>query len=120
MMECMHDVIAVRVSLDNGEYRYFLTWGRVFDAIDSTRICDAVLSYALHCDLGSGKAKAAELCYSLRDASSEEYFYESLFEMACTGGPKIGPEHVAWLEERRHALEDGREIWYLGTPRSRQ
>lgn len=114
----MDDIIAVRVRLDTGEDRYFLTWGRVFDRVDSKRTEELVLTSAKQCNLG-GQAVSAHLCYSLRDASAEEYFYESLFAMACTGGPQFGPHYNDWAAERRHAMEAGREIWYLGKPRSR-
>ncbi len=110
--------MAVRVFLDTGEARYFLTWGRIYDPVDSSKTAEVVLAFAKNCSLGGGPI-ASEICYSLQEASNEEYFYESLFDMAISRGPKFGINYEKWVEAKRVNMESGRDIWYLGKPRNK-
>ena len=36
----MDDVVAVELGLGDGEPRYFLTWGRIQNAVDPAPVCD--------------------------------------------------------------------------------
>lgn len=115
---CMDDVIAVRVRLDTGALRYFVTWGRIFDAVDPSRTEALVLDFAGRCSLG-GKALSAETCWSLRDARDETYFYEALVSYSgqLAGRPTDDAGHDRWVADRAAAMAQGREIYYLGLPR---
>ena len=77
----MDDIVAIAIKLESGERRYFLTWGRIFDRIDGSRLEELALEAASHVQL-DGSAVSAHLCDSLQSAAGEPYFYESLFEMS--------------------------------------
>ena len=110
----MEDVVAVPVALADGGSRYFLTWGRVGDPLDEAWVAGVVLRAARRCDLG-GTARTAEVCWSLQEAAAETYFYESFWGM-CRQAPTTR-DH-GWRERTKEAMQQGREIWYLGRPRS--
>ncbi len=108
------DVVAVSVTLDSGELRYFMTWGRIQDAVDGEQVVAVVIRYAKTCDLG-GVAIGGELCASLRDARDQRYFYESLLEFAREPIPS-GPDYEKWRSAKASAMEAGKELYYLGRP----
>lgn len=108
----MEDVVAVRVNLGNGEVRYFLTWGRIPDAVDPAPLERLVLRTATTFSLG-GKAVSAHLCATLQEAASEPYFFESFFKM-CQRRIPFGPDYSAWAAETLQRLEVGKEVYYLG------
>jgi hypothetical protein len=108
----VEDIVAVRATLETGEARYFLTWGRVMDAVDPGPIEKAVRNYCNHVDLG-GKPISVELCDSLQMAAGERYFYEHFFKMTQKKIP-VGPEYSAWAAEVANKIRSGREIYYLG------
>ncbi|NNN21502.1 MAG: hypothetical protein HKL80_05810 [Acidimicrobiales bacterium] len=112
----MEDIVAVRVLLDTNDARYFLTWGRIYDPVDCNQTAEVVMAFAKTCSLG-GRPITSEICYSLHKASNEEYFYESLFDMAISRGPKFGFNYEEWVEAKRVNMESGLDIWYLGKPR---
>jgi len=74
-------IIAVRVRLDSGVDRYFLTWG---DLGSNRRwpgdIERAVLRASVCFALG-GTPVDARVCDALQAASGERYFYECLVAM---------------------------------------
>jgi hypothetical protein len=110
------DIVAVRVRLDSGDSRYFVTWGRAFDAVDPTKLQEVVLRYAGSCALG-GEPVSAEVCWSLRDARDETYFYEAVADFAAQLASRPADSGWrGWLDERATEMENGREIYYLGLP----
>lgn len=40
-------VVAVEVALTDGGKRYFLTWGRIQDAVDPAPLCEVVLRFCV-------------------------------------------------------------------------
>src|SRR5258708_5296726 len=111
----MENVVAVAIDLDNGESRYFLTWGRIFDTVDGSRLEELALKAASHVQL-AGTAIGARLCDSLQEAAHERYFFECFFEMAQNRIPR-GADYESWKAERARALMEGREWCYLGVAR---
>jgi hypothetical protein len=113
----VEDIVAVRVALDSGASRYFITWGRVFDSVDPTWTEELVLDASRRFSLG-GEPLSAEMCWSLRDARDETYFYEAVAEYAArlAARPTDPDERRAWLAERARDLEAGNGIYYLGLP----
>jgi hypothetical protein len=80
----MEDVVAVEVELEDGARRYFLTWGRIQDAVDPGPLCALVLAVAPRFALG-GTPAHARLCETLRQAAGSDaapYFYECLLRFA--------------------------------------
>lgn len=108
----MHDVIALRVTLEDGSSRYFLTWGRLTDPVDSKAIEDLVGRSLSRFSLG-GKPVSVTTCDSLGEASGARYFYESLFQMSQKLIP-YGARYKKWAQEMLAELKKGNEIYYLG------
>ena len=113
----MEDIVAVRVKLSSGKSRYFLTWGRVPEAVDPKALLSIVGRNLHKFDLG-GTPTAVELCLTLQDASREPYFHEAFFRMGQQRIP-FGSGYTAWRDRVLKALEDGHELYYLGRRRSR-
>jgi hypothetical protein len=76
----MEDIVAVAVELEDGSERFFLTWGRIQDAVKPAPIEQLMLGVSTQFSLG-GKPVNARLCPSLQEARDEPYFYESFFGM---------------------------------------
>lgn len=113
----MDDVVAVEVQLDAGEFRYFITWGRIQDEVDPEPLAALVLEHSRQFSLGS-PAQRARLCQSLREAAdsgSAPYFYESILVFARQPIP-VGPDYQEWRADRAAAMAVGKEIAYCGEP----
>lgn len=108
----MEDIVAVRVTLDTNESRYFLTWGRIMGAVDPRPIEQVIRTSCKHVALG-GTPVHVQICDSLQDASHERYFYECFFQM-CQKKIPFGPDYATWAAEMAEKMESGREIYYLG------
>ena len=107
--------MAVRVELADGSRRYFLTWGRIQDAVRPDALESLVLAFSAGCSLGS-PAVSARLCPSLREAAESPeapYFYEGLLSFAHRSG-EFGSD--GWRADRDAAMRAGREIHYCGRP----
>ena len=72
----VEDVVAVAVTLETGERRYFMTWGRIQDTVDPEPLEALILEHASRVALG-GTATSAEVCSSLAAAAAEPYFLRS-------------------------------------------
>jgi hypothetical protein len=110
----MEDIVAVRVELETGESRYFLTWGRIQDRVDSEILESLVLEYSRRCSLGAAPLRA-QLCDSLQEASNEPYFYEGLFSF-CSSPIPLDERYKNWRKERDLRMKEGKEIYFLGRP----
>lgn len=110
----MDDVVAVSVTLDSGELRYFMTWGRIQDTVDGEQVVALVARHAKKFGL-SGVVIGGELCASLRAAKDQPYFYESLLRFAREPIP-FGPDYEKWRSAKASAMEVGKELYYLGRP----
>lgn len=108
----MEDLIAVRVWLESGEARYFVTWGRVQDAVDPDPVAQLVLEHSTTFSLG-GRAVRAEVCQSLQEAREAPYFFEALFDFAQRPIP-FGAQYEAWRAAKDTLMRSGKEISYLG------
>jgi hypothetical protein len=111
----MDDIVAVGVELDNGAQRYFLTWGRLLDAVDGTALEHVVLQHA-HRFARGGVPVRAWICDSLQEAAGERYFYESLFGMAQKPIP-FGDGYESWRQATASSVTEGHDLWYLGEPK---
>ena len=111
------DVVAVEVSLSNGEARFFVTWGRIQDPVDSDPLCALILRESRNFALGAEPVRA-RVCGALGEAASSgkaPYFYECLLTFARQPIP-FGDSYDEWRRERAAAMEAGREIAYCGAP----
>ncbi len=114
----MEDIVAVRVELEKGETRYFITWGRLYDKVPPTVLEAVVLKHSQRCDLG-GRAISAHLCWSLQEAARETYFFEALWRMGQTIIP-YGEGYWEWAATMKRLVDEGKQIHYLGKPRPLQ
>ena len=111
----MEDVVAVRVVLDDGTSRYFVTWGRIQDNVDPEPVQEIVLRHARVCSLGSPPV-SAHLCATLREAAESveaPYFYEAMVRFSADLPRDIDD---SWRAARDAAMRSGREIYYCGRP----
>jgi hypothetical protein len=112
----VEDVIAVEVQLDNGALRYFITWGRIQDAVDGQPVSDLVLHHSRKFSLG-GEPVRARVCGTLRVAAESDtapYFFECLRQFS--NPIPFGDGYDAWRVARAAAMEAGQEIAYCGQP----
>jgi hypothetical protein len=114
----VEDVVAVCVELDDGDRCYFVTWGRIQDAVDPLPLQELILRHAGSFSLG-GEPVTARVCETMREAAMSEsapYFFESFLSFASTAIP-FGDGYERWRAERAAAMSAGREIRYCGQPR---
>jgi hypothetical protein len=111
LCEHMEEIVALRATLSSGEDRYFLTWGRLFDAVEPQGLIDAVRPHVTR--MARGEVSTLEVCDSLQDASGEPYFYEGLFAFCQTPIP-YGSHHEEWVSDMRERVTAGKEIYFLG------
>lgn len=106
----MNDVVAVRVELGDGGKRYFVTWGRIQDPVDTASLEELVLRFAHKCSLG-GEPMRARVCDTLREAAESDsapYFFECFFEFASNTN-MAGVDFEQWRAERAQEMAAGRQ-----------
>jgi hypothetical protein len=108
----VEDVVAVEMVVPPLRH-YFMTWGRVFDPPSGeAELLTAVTAFA-PAAIGE-TASDSRICDTLRSASNAPYFYEGLLSFAQRAIP-YGDEYANWRLARRAAIQQGREIYYLGS-----
>ena len=110
---CMENIVAVAVDLASGESRYFLTWGRIQDPVNSEPLEKLILDVSGGFSL-RGTALAARLCGSLQEAAAAPYFFECFFEMSQRVIPFGEQTYPKWQAEMDRLMRMGKEVWYLG------
>ena len=108
----MEDIVAVAVDLENGDVRYFLTWGRIQNTVDPHLLEQVILAQSTRFAIG-GKAVRARLCSSLQDAAQEAGFYECFFSMCQKRIPFGEKTYPKWRSEIDGKMRAGKEIYYL-------
>ncbi len=108
----MEDLVAVKVTDEEGKPHYFITWGRIFDAVDPEPLLQAITPHLS--SFGLKNFTGISLCRSLREASNQPYFYEALWKF---GQKKIpfGKNYNSWRKKQKKAIQKGKETSYLGT-----
>ena len=95
----------------------FITWGRIFDRVDSDFLLKAINQ---HLDkFGITTPTSIELCDTLQELSAHPYFYEALFAFAQKTIP-FGKSYQAWRNKKKKALERGEDIYFLGLAKKQQ
>ena len=108
----VEDLVAVEVELDNGEKRYFVTWGRVQDEVDPSPLEALVIRFAARCV--QRPVVGARVCL-LREAHAGPYLLEALFEFSRKRPPRKG-KYERWRREMARRMEAGNDIYFLGNP----
>lgn len=110
----MDAIVAVRAKSRSHGDIFFLTWGRVFDAVDTAGIENLIADYAERSTDLRGDIEHIEVCRCLGDAASAPFFFESFFEMSQTRRPERGWRLTLWRRRVARRMASGREIWFLG------
>lgn len=110
----MEDIVAVKVDLEDGTHRFFLTWGRIQDSIDPEPLEQLILDHCKAYDLGGTPVKAC-LCGTIQEAVSAPYFYEGFFFMGQQTIP-FGKKYKKWKKQMDKKMQAGKELYYLGNP----
>lgn len=89
----------------------FLTWGRVFGRTESEKLLNIIKT---HLDtFNIHNLDTIEICATLQDVATYPYFYENFF-MLCQEKIPFGAHYKQWQEEKRKAIIEGKEIYFLG------
>ena len=112
----MDTVVAVRATRRSHSEVYFLTWGRIYDPVDTAKIESAVTDYAMRSTDLKDDVKHVAVCSSSLEAASAPYFFESFFEMCQARRPEKGWRLAVWRMKIARRIAKGEEIWFLGAP----
>jgi hypothetical protein len=107
----MDDLIAIRVTEEDGGSVAFLTWGRLFHPVDESEILAAV-ERSLPV-FGVREYTKLVVCDNLGEVAGERYFYEGLFHFAAKfdHGYK---NYESWRKKKLKRVKSGRDIFFLG------
>jgi hypothetical protein len=111
--QAMDDWVAVEVKTDSGRSGFFVTWGRIQDAVDPQPLQELALRVATRFAIG-GRPVSARVCASLHEAAAQPYFYEALLTFAQMPIP-YGERYDEWRQENAKTMQEGREFCFLGT-----
>jgi hypothetical protein len=110
--QVVEDLVAIEVRTKRGQFCYFLTWGRIQDAVDPAPLAELILSVADQFSV-PGAPDSARVCGSLQEARGAPLFYEGLFEFAQRPIP-FGPDYETWRIETDAKMRTGKEIYFAG------
>ena len=111
----MEDVIAVEVELAGGAKCYFLTFGRVQDAVDPEPVAKLVLTHARAFKI-DGVVTSARVCSTLREAADSTdapYFYENLLRILNVVIP-FGDQYAEWRARVGAEMQRGKHLYFCG------
>jgi hypothetical protein len=100
----MEDIVAVRLSRQDGPDVFVLTWGWIQDRIDPSPLEALVIRAAPGFGINASRAK---VCETLQEAAGEPYFFEGLFHMSRTPIP-FGESYESWRRDVDAAMQDGK------------
>ena len=113
MRQFIEDIVAVRVDLEEGPSRFFLTWGRIQDSVNPKPLEQLIFAHCTSFALEGTPVKAT-LCSTLQEARSETYFYEYLFMMGQQIIPFGRKKYWKWRKKMNKKMQKGKELYYLG------
>jgi len=108
----MEDIIAITVKDRIRGRGAFITWGRVFDPVD-TDVLKERFATAIKKRYGFHNVETIHVCNSLRDVAGYPYFFECLAKMSWKPIP-FGTKYRAWAAKKRREISAGKEIYFLG------
>ena len=112
----MDDVVAVAVHTDTDHVCYFVTWGRIQDAVDPTGVEQVVLA-AAQSFATPGKPVTARICRTLQEARDAPYFYEAIISFAQQAIPFGVDTYEPWRASMNDAMRAGKHINFVGPTR---
>lgn len=110
----MHHIVAVEVTLADSSKRYFLTWGRIHDAVDPKPLEELVLHQARNRGLKSSPV-STRLCQTLAEAAGTPFFFECFFDL-CQQKIPFGEGYASWAEAMRKEMEEGHQLYLASFP----
>jgi hypothetical protein len=116
MISPMDHWVALEVKTDSGRSGFFVTWGRIQDAVDPGPLEELTLRVATRFAIG-GTPVSARVCASLQEAAVQPYFYEAVLTFAQKPIP-YGEGYEEWRREKAQEMEDGRDFCFLGAASS--
>lgn len=108
----VEDWVAVEVRSGSGVSGYFVTWGRIQHAVDP-RPLEELMLRAAHRFATDVPPVSARVCATLQEASTQPYFFEAILKFAQEPIPH-GEGYGVWRRARANAMEEGKEIYFLG------
>ena len=108
----MEDLVAVELTTAEGRRCYFVTWGRVQDAVDPAPLEALILGVANHFAL-PGTPISARVCNSLQEAREAPLFFEALFDFSQRPIP-FGDGYDGWRRRVDELMREGKEIYAVG------
>jgi hypothetical protein len=108
----MEDIVAVAVKLEDSTERFFLTWGRIQDAVDPVPLAQLVLIQSHRFVLG-GIPISARVCTSLQEVAHMPFFYEGFFSF-CQRRIPFGSDYQQWRQAMNKRMHQGKELYFLG------
>lgn len=113
----MEDVVGILVNDKKRGQIAFLTWGRVFDPVDSKPLVRAVASGLSKFGIENA---TITVCHSLKDVASAEYFFEGLLKLGQKRIPYGKQSYPVWMRKMQRAITRGREIYLIGNISSKR
>jgi hypothetical protein len=108
----MDDVVAIKVRDAKRGWVGFVTWGRLWGALNEEKLLETIRPH--FCGFGISEPSEINVCNSLREIESGEYFYEAIIAFSWKT-PPFGDAYKAWKKKRRKALQSGGEIYFVGS-----
>jgi hypothetical protein len=108
----MDDVVGIVAKDRRGRLVAFMTWGRLFDAVDSRLLVREVKKHSKRYE--GAPMRDFRLCSALTEVSGFEYFFEGLIRFSREPIP-FGKGYKAWQDKKRGALiSHGADLYFLG------
>jgi hypothetical protein len=114
----MEEIVGILVNDKKRGDVAFLTWGRVFDRVDSKSLVRALVNGLRK--FGIGEEASITVCQSLKEIASAEYFYEGLLSLAQKRVPYGKRSYPVWKCKMQRAINGGKEIYLVGKISSRR
>lgn len=112
---CVEDIVAVEITLEDGQRRFVLTFGRLHHTVDPLPLEQLILAKSTKFGLGES-AVSARVCTTLQEARDEPYFFEGFSELTTLRAAAVASgDDDFWLRVRVE-MDDGRHLYYLGEP----
>lgn len=113
----MEDIIALQLRDGKKGKAAFMTWGRVFDRVDTTVVESKIAKVAEK--FGFRDVKSVAVCDSLQEVSHYPYFYEALVSFAWKPIP-FGKNIKCGLRRRERKYPQGKRFisWERSTKNS--
>jgi len=108
----MEDVVGL-IGIDSKRYSVaFMTWGRLFDRVDDSRLIEIVSARSKN--FVGAPIKSIRICGSLNDVSGYKYFFDALLHFAWRPIPFGTKTYDRWRAATRKKLISGEELYFLG------